>query len=67
MKAFLIGLIFLMAVVILSGIGVLIFPLILALAIFLKIIVSLLLVLFAIWLLGKFIIFIWEKIFNKSK
>ncbi|MEW6170875.1 MAG: hypothetical protein AB1472_04900 [Candidatus Omnitrophota bacterium] len=67
MKAFLIGLIFLMAVVILSGIGVLIFPLILAMAIFLKIIVSICLVLFAIWLLGKFIIFIWEKIFNKSK
>ncbi|MCX5657633.1 MAG: hypothetical protein NTZ48_05370 [Candidatus Omnitrophica bacterium] len=64
MKAFAIGLIFLIAVSILSGIGILFFPLVIVFGFFLKIILSLLFVIFSIWLLGKFIIFIWEKIFK---
>jgi hypothetical protein len=66
MKAFAIGLIFLIAVSILSGIGILLFPLIMVLGFFLKIILALLFVLFSIWLLGKLIIFIWEKV-SKTK
>ena len=64
MKAFAIGLIFLIAVSILSGIGILLFPIIIVLGFFLKIILALLFVIFAIWLLGKFIIFVWERIFK---
>ena len=64
MKAFAIGLIFLVAVSILSGIGILLFPIIIVLGFFLKIILALFFVIFSIWLLGKFIIFVWERIFK---
>ena len=64
MKAFAIGLLFLIAVVVLSGIGLLLFPLAIVLGFFLQIILALFFVIFSIWLLGKFIIFIWDKIFK---
>lgn len=64
MRAFVIGLIFLIAVVVLSGIGLLLFPLAIVLGFFLQIILALFFVIFSIWLLGKFIIFIWDKIFK---
>jgi hypothetical protein len=60
MKAFGVGLIFLIAVSILAGIGVLFYPLIMVLGFFLKITITLLFVVFSIWLLGKFIIIVWE-------
>lgn len=66
MKAFAIGLIFLIAVSLLAGMGMLLFPLIVVLDFFLRIILAIFLVIFAIWLLGKFIMFIWAKVF-KSK
>ena len=62
MKAFLLGLIFLFAVAILSGLGFLLFPLLMILVLFLRIIIAFFLVLFAIWLLGKFIIWVWESL-----
>lgn len=64
MKAFAIGLIFLIAVSLLAGMGILLFPLIVVLDFFLRIILAIFFVIFAIWLLGKFIIFIWTKIFK---
>ena len=67
MKAFLIGLLFLTAVFIVAGIGFLIFPLLLVLAFILRIVVSIALVVFAVWLLGRFIIFIWGKINVQGK
>ncbi|HPN55779.1 MAG TPA: hypothetical protein PLD92_02930 [Candidatus Omnitrophota bacterium] len=60
MKAFGVGLISLIAVSILAGIGVLFYPLIMVLGFFLKITIALLFVVFSIWLLGKFIIIVWE-------
>jgi len=66
MKAFLVGFVFLIAVSILSGLGLLLFPLIIVLGFFLRIIITLLFVLFSIWLLGKFIIFVWENVFRKK-
>jgi hypothetical protein len=63
-KAFFVGLIFLIAFSILAGIGILLYPLIIVLAFFLRIILALLFIIFSIWLLGKFIIFIWEKVFK---
>jgi len=64
MKAFFIGLIFLMATGLLSGIGILLFPLVIVLGFFLRILLALIFVVFATWLLGKFIIFIWGVIFK---
>ena len=62
MKAFLIGLITVIAVAILAGLGFLLSPLLIVLVWFLRWIVIFLLVLFAIWFLGKFIMFVWEKL-----
>jgi hypothetical protein len=64
MKAFAIGLIFLITFSILAGIGILLYPLIIVLAFFLRIILILLFMIFSIWLLGKLIIFIWENAFK---
>lgn len=61
MKAFFIGLLFLIAVTLLAGVGFLLSPLLLVMAFFLRIVIIFLLIILAIWLLGKFIIFIWEK------
>ena len=64
MKAFFVGLIFLIAVSVLAGIGILFYPLIIVWGFFLRIILALLFKVFCIWLLGRFIIFIWERIFK---
>ena len=66
MKAFLAGLLFLVAVLVLTGVGLLLLPLLLVLTFFLRIFVGFFLVLFAIWLLGKFIIFVWESLNKKA-
>lgn len=60
MRAFLVGLLFLIAVTILAGVGVLLFPVLLVLTLFLRVFIGFFLVLFAIWLLGKFILWIWQ-------
>jgi hypothetical protein len=62
MKAFLIGLIFLIAVSIFTGIGIFLSPFLLIFAWIVRLIIGFLLIILAIWLLGKFIIFIWENI-----
>jgi hypothetical protein len=62
MKALLIGFVFLIFVAILAGIGLLLFPLLIALVWFLRIIFIIILFLLAVWLLGKLIIFVWEKV-----
>ncbi len=62
MKEFLVGLIFLFAVGILAGISILLLPLIMVLAFFLRVLISLAFVIFCIWALGKLIIFIWGKL-----
>jgi len=65
MKAFLAGLIFLLATAILVVIGVLLFPFLILLAFLLRLILGFFLIIFAIWLLGKFIILVWEKLNKK--
>jgi len=62
MKAFFVGLIFLIAVSVLVGIGILFYPLIIVWGFFLRLILALIFIVFCIWLLGKFIIFVWEGI-----
>lgn len=66
MKAFLVGFLFLCAVLILMGVGFLLLPLLLVLTFFLRIAVGLALILFSIWFLGKFILFLWEAMDKKS-
>ncbi len=64
MREFLVGLVFLIAAFALMGIGGLLFPLVIVLGFFLRIIFAFLFIIFAVWLLGKFIIFIWGKLRN---
>jgi hypothetical protein len=70
MKAFLVGLLFLIALMLIAAIGallsVLLFPLLLMLGIVLRVLVSVLLVIFAIWLLGKLIILVWRSLRSKQ-
>jgi hypothetical protein len=66
MRAFLIGLLFIIAVAVLSGIGILLYPFLLVLGVFFRLALGFILVIFAIWLLGTFIIFIWEALFRKK-
>lgn len=62
MQAFFIGLLFLLVVLVLVGVGILLYPLLFIFGMILRGVVILALVLFAIWLLGKIILFVWEKI-----
>lgn len=62
MKEFLVGLIFLIAVLILAGTGVLLMPLWMLLEAVIRTIFILVFIIFCIWLLGKFIIFVWGKV-----
>lgn len=64
MKAFLVGLIFLLAVAVFGIIGILLFPLLIMMAWFLRLTLIFILLMLAIWLLGKFIIFVWDKLNN---
>jgi hypothetical protein len=67
MKAFFIGLFFLFAVMILSGIGILLYPLVIVMALVFRILIPVFFVIFSIWFLGKCIIFIWEKLLAKKQ
>ncbi len=67
MKAFLVGLIFLCAVMVAAGISMLLFPLVILLSIVLRILVAAALLIVAVWLLGKFIIWVWERMFVDEK
>jgi len=65
MRAFLIGVIFLIAVAIIAGLGYLFIPFILVLGLFLRFILLIVLGILAVWILGKFIIFVWEALRKK--
>ena len=65
MKEFLVGLISIVAALAFAGIGLLLYPFLLAIALLLRIVIIFALIIFAIWLLGKFIISVWEKLRNK--
>ena len=61
MKAFFVGFFALVALFLLAAIGFLLYPFLLALVLFLRVIAFLVLIILGIWLFGKFIIFVWEK------
>ncbi len=62
MKAFVVGLLFLLVVSILAGVGFLLLPFLLLLTIFLRVLIGFSLILFAIWLLGKLILWGWKTL-----
>lgn len=62
MKAFLIGLLFIVAVFVFIGMWFLLFPLILVMGILLRLVVAAAFVMLSIWLLGKLILFVWKKL-----
>jgi len=66
MKEFLVGLVFIIAALALTGVGILLYPLLLALALFLRVIILFALAVFGVWLLGKFIILVWERMRKKE-
>ena len=66
MKAFLVGFLFLCVVLIFASLGVLLFPLLFVLTFFLRVFIGIALILFAIWLLGKIILFLLESLDKKS-
>ena len=67
MKAFLVGLLVIVAVFLLAGLGVLIFPLLLVLGIALRLIIIVAAVLFAIWLVGKLTLMLIDSLRGKEK
>jgi hypothetical protein len=65
MKAFLVGLVFICAALILAGLCVLLSPLLLVFGVILQAVLMAAAGIFSIWVLGKLIIFAWEKLFRK--
>ncbi|MFH1046506.1 MAG: hypothetical protein V1727_06055 [Candidatus Omnitrophota bacterium] len=67
MKAFLVGLVTIMAMAVFISLGALLLPLFVLLGAMLKIIIALVLVLVAVWALGKVVIYAWQKIRPEGK
>jgi len=61
MKAFFTGMIFLIFVGVIASLGFLLFPLLLLIAFILRLVLSAAIIVFFIWLLGKFILFLSKK------
>jgi len=60
-KEFFIGLVFLILVGVFASLGFLIFPMLLLIAFILRLVLSAVILVFFIWLLGKFILFLNRK------
>lgn len=67
MRAFLVGLIFIIAAFLLSGVGFLLLPFVFVLGFLIRIVLSIVFILLCIWLLGRFIIFVFEMLFKGKK
>lgn len=62
LKEFLVGILFLAAFAVLAGLGFFLFPFIIVLSIAARLLLGLALVIGAIWLLGKCVVLLWERI-----
>ncbi|MBU0759208.1 MAG: hypothetical protein KKA34_02450 [Candidatus Omnitrophica bacterium] len=67
MRAFLVGLIFIIASLLLSGVGFLLLPFVFVLGFLIRIVLSIVFILLCIWLLGRLIIFVFEMLFKGKK
>ncbi|PIV39790.1 MAG: hypothetical protein COS29_00730 [Candidatus Omnitrophica bacterium CG02_land_8_20_14_3_00__42_8] len=61
MKAFLTGMVFLIFVGVIASLGFLLFPLLLLIAFILRLVLSIAILVFFIWLAGKLILFLSKK------
>jgi len=66
MKEFFIGLLVLLLMALLSVVGILLLPFVFVLGFFLKWLILLVLMMFSIWLIGKFTLFIIEALRKKG-
>lgn len=66
MREFLVGLLVLILIVILSGLGVLLIPVLLLLGFFLRWVIGLALILLSIWLVGKLTLMLISFLKNKK-
>lgn len=66
MKEFLVGLLFIIVALLVvaagSILGILLFPLLIVLNILLRFVIAAIIVIFAVWLVGKLVIMVWEKV-----
>ena len=62
MKEFLVGLLVIVMVLVLSGVGILLLPLLLVLGIFFRLALGLIVLLLAIWLIGKLTLFLIDSL-----
>ena len=67
MSEFLVGLLVLVLMAVLSGLGVLLIPIILLMGFFLRWIIGILLILFSVWLVGKITLALISLLKNKKK
>ena len=67
MKAFLIGLLVVVMALALSGLGILLFPLLLVLGVFFRLVIGLVVVVFAIWLIGQLTLLLIEALKGQEK
>ena len=66
MKELLVGLLVVVMALVLSGIGVLLLPLLLVLGVFLRLAIGLIVLLLAIWLIGKVTLFLIDALKKKE-
>jgi len=66
MKEFLVGLLVVVMALVLSGIGLLLFPLLLVLGVFLRLAIGLIVLLLVVWLIGKITLFLIEVLKKKE-
>lgn len=67
MKAFFVGLLFLIAIMAVAGLGIVLSPFLAVFTVSLQMVIGLIVVVFVVWLLGKLIIFIWDKLSSNDK
>ena len=66
MREFLVGLLVIIMALVLSGIGVLLLPVLLVLGVFLRLAIGLIVLLLAVWLIGKATFFLIEVLRKKE-
>jgi hypothetical protein len=66
MREFLVGLLVIAMVLVLSGLGILLLPLLLVLGIFLRLAIGLIILLLAVWLIGKVTLFLIDVLKKKE-
>jgi hypothetical protein len=67
LKEFLVGLLVIVMVLVLSGVGILLLPLLLVLGIFFRLAIGLIVLLLAVWLIGKVTLFLIDALTKESK